>query len=70
MTIPNLAIVFLPSFLRCLSHDLTEILGNSRFEQKFVSVLLQHMCGGTDAGGKEGKEDDDRADYNDESDSD
>jgi Rho GTPase-activating protein 39 len=40
MTMDNLAMVWAPNFLRCLSNDPTIIFTNARKEMSFVRVLL------------------------------
>lgn len=41
MPLPNLALVFVPSFLRCPLDDPSLMLTNQPFEQKFVHVLVE-----------------------------
>ncbi len=40
MTIANIAMVFAPNFLRCPSDDPFIIFQNTKFEQKFLSILI------------------------------
>lgn len=40
MTVDNIAIVFAPNFLRCESDDPVEMMTNSKFETRFVTLLL------------------------------
>ncbi|PWN51184.1 hypothetical protein IE53DRAFT_368281 [Violaceomyces palustris] len=39
----SLSLVFAPNFFRCESNSLSVVFNNSRFEQKFVSNLINHL---------------------------
>lgn len=43
MDASNLAMVFAPNILRCLSEDPRVILENARKEMAFLRTLIQHM---------------------------
>ena len=40
MSIPNLAMVFAPNFLRCPSEDPQIILNNTKYEQAWLRALM------------------------------
>lgn len=46
MPLANLALVFVPSFLRCPSSDITQMLMNQPAEQKFVQTLVEYGAAG------------------------
>ena len=43
MTIGNIALVWGPNFLRCPSDDPVVIFQNTKFEQKFLAILIQGL---------------------------
>jgi len=51
MTLQSLAIVFSPSFLRNLSEDPIELLQNTKFETRFVTLLFETLGKRTPGGG-------------------
>jgi len=52
MNLNSLAIVFAPSFLRNPSADPMELLQNTKFETRFVTLLFEVLGGGTTTGAK------------------